>query len=197
MRRRLIATAAALVLVAGCARGESTQGAAVSDLDAEWRQVQRRLPGGPPPFLWQRHSTPPLPLAWPPTRDTGWVRYEYAYGFDPVRTADAIRVAAPWARVQLDRDGQPREARLLETAGAELGLQGVFPTHPPSGAIDGEQVRREEARALQLTVLPAPGSREQAGLAAFYGQWLQRNGVIAAAVRDAHEPFFAWIERAR
>ncbi|MEO7974350.1 MAG: hypothetical protein ABIU84_12260, partial [Thermoanaerobaculia bacterium] len=71
-------------------------------LDPIWKKVAPQLPTAPPPFLWQRHLTPPLPLAWPPDTQTSWVRHAYAYGFD-ARTSDGIRVTAPYARLRLDR----------------------------------------------------------------------------------------------
>jgi hypothetical protein len=177
---------------------EPAQGDAEARLEALWRKVELQLPTAPPPFLWQRHRTPPLPLAWPPDARTPWVRHAYAYGFDP-RTSDGIRVAAPYARLTLDREGRAvaAEATPPSAGRLELGIQGVFPTHPPSGAIDPEEIARFERTALALTGLPSPGSGEEAALLAFYGRWLEREGVIANAVRKAHIAFFTWLEARR
>jgi hypothetical protein len=168
-------------------------------LDPLWKKVAPQLPTAPPPFLWQRHLTPPLPLAWPPDGSTVWVRHAYAYGFDPRTSTDGIRVAAPYARLRLDRAGRPVAAdpTLPHSSKLELGIQGVFPTHPPSGAIDPEEIARFERTALELVRLPAPGSKEEAALVSFYGRWLEREGVIASAVRGEHAGFLQWVEARR
>lgn len=167
-------------------------------LEPIWKKVSPKLPTAPPPFLWQRRLTPPLPLTWPPDSRTAWVRYAFAHGFD-ARLSDGVRVAAPYARVRLDRRGDPVAAEPLPPprGGLELGVQGVQPTNPPSGGIDPEAIARSERLALELDRLPVPGSSTEAGVVAFYGRWLDREAVIAGSLRGDHARFFDWLEAAR
>ncbi|MEO8197183.1 MAG: hypothetical protein ABI689_10710 [Thermoanaerobaculia bacterium] len=192
---------AGMTIIASSAPGGNPPGddGAGTLLDPIWKRVAPSLPTAPPPFLWQRHLTPPLPLTWPPDARTVWVRHAYAYGFDARSAADGIRVSTPYARLRLDRAGRPlaAEATPPPNGRLELGIQGIFPTNPPSGAIDPEEIARYEKTALDLVRLPAVGSKEEAALASFYGRWLEREGVIANAVRGEHAEFIQWVEELR
>lgn len=158
-----------------------------------WEAVEAELPGGAPPFLWKTTRTPALPLEWPPDGDTVWVRYEAAYGFDPTTISDGVRVAAPFARLVLDREGGIARVEAMPGPPRELGVQGVVPTKRPSGAIDGDWEEAVVARAAALDRLPEEGSRQAGELRAFVGAWVYRNGVLANAVRAEHEPFLVWV----
>ena len=166
-------------------------------LEAIWTDVRTALPSYPPPFLWQRQQSPPLPESWPPGPSTGWVRYAFAHGFDPTTISDGVRVAAPFARMRIDRELRILSVERIEGRPRELGIQGIFPTNPPSGAIDGDEIARLERIAVALTGLPAPGSREESALVSHYGRWLDRDGTFAASVRERHRGFFDWVERRR
>jgi hypothetical protein len=162
-------------------------------LERLWRKVEAELPGREPPFLWRTTRTPALPLEWPPDGDTVWVRYEAAYGFDPTTISDGVRVAAPFARLVLDREGRIAEVEALPGRPRELGVQGVVPMKRPSGAIDGEWEQAVIARAAALDRLPEEGSRAAGELRAFVGSWVYRNGVLAGAVRGDHRAFLDWV----
>ena len=202
-RNRAAARVATLGLLAGSVAGlpscaaEAPRTVKPEEVASLWKSAEKRLPSYPPPFLWQRRETPPLPLEWPPTAATTWVRHGYAYGFDPRGIADGVRVAAPYARLTLDAAGAVTAVEPAKEEPRELGIQGVKPTNPPSGAIDGDEVRRLELAAVALRGAPAPGSREESSLVSFYGSWLEREGVIAEAVRPAHRGFYDWIEARR
>ena len=202
MAGRRAVRAAAIGLLAGsvavlpsCA--DSPPSAKPEELGALWRTVEARLPAYAPPFLWQRRETPLLPLEWPPTAKSSWARHAFAYGFDPTGISDGVRVAAPYAVLRLDAAGSVIAIEPSPGGGRELGIQGVQPTNPPSGAIDGEEIRRIEALAISLREAPAAGSREESSLVSYYGRWLTREAVIAGAVRPAHTEFFDWIESRR
>jgi hypothetical protein len=137
--------------------------------------------------------TPPLPLAWPPGPDTVWVQYEAAHGFDPTRLTDAVRVAAPFARLVFDRAGRVVAVERLPGPARELSPQGVVPIDPPSGALDAGFERSVLERAVALSAPPAPGSAIERDLRGFVGTWLVRNGVLAAELGAAHRPFYAWL----
>jgi len=162
-------------------------------LESLFERATAELAGGPPPFLWRRVRTPPLPLAWPPTRETRWVLYEAAHGFDPSRLTDAVRVAAPFARLRLDRQGRVVAVEPLPGAPRELAPQGVAPVDPPSGLLDAAFEQRVVEHAAALTGLPEPGSPAEGELRGWVATWLRRNGVLAAELRSGHAAFFAWL----
>ena len=134
-----------------------------------------------------------MPLEWPPDADTVWVRYEAAYGFDPTTISDGVRVAAPFARLVLDRSGRISKVEPLSGRPREIGIQGVVPMKRPSGAIDGEWEQAVIARAAALEKTPAEGSKEAGELRAFVGSWVYRNGVLAGAVAAEHRAFLDWV----
>ena len=188
----MIAAAAGCAAPATSDRPAERQNA-TTELTSLWKEVEKRLPGGPPPFLWKTVRTPALPLEWPPDADTVWVRYEAAYGFDPTTISDGVRVAAPFARLVLDRNGEIVRVEPLPGRPRELGVQGVVPMKRPSGAIDGDWEQSVVARAAALERVPAEGSKEAGELRTFVSSWVYRNGVLASAVRAEHEPFLDWV----
>jgi hypothetical protein len=193
--------ASGLLLAAACS-AESTREEASTTmperaLESLWTEVRAALPRYPPPALWQRQQSPPLPEAWPPTPTSTWRRYAFAHGFDPTTISDGVRVAAPFAIVRIDRELRVTAVDRLPGEPREIGIQGVKPMHPPSGAIDGDEIERLERIAVGLFALPAPGSGEESALVSQYGRWLDREGTFVAEVRARHRAFFDWVEAVR
>lgn len=137
--------------------------------------------------------TPPLPLAWPPGPDTVWVQYEAAHGFDPMRLSDAVRVAAPFARLVFDRSARVIAVERLPGPARELPPQGIVATDPPSGALDARFEQSVLERAVALSAPPEPGSGIERDLRGFVGTWLRRNGVLAAQLGADHRAFYVWL----
>jgi hypothetical protein len=156
-------------------------------LRSAWRDVERPPPGDPSIAIqWSAMRTPLLPLSWPPDGRTVWVSHLYASGFDP-RLSDAVRLAAPWGRLRIDRDPlvpvfEPGSGRV-----EEIGIQGSFMVVPDAAGKAGEA----EAAAAVLTWTAEPS--EAPGIRAFYRDWAYWNGVIRGVVADGHAGFFAWL----
>ena len=73
-------------------------------LDSLWRQFEPNKD-----ISWQAAYTPLFASEWPPTPQTIWTRYAFAYGHDLSQPAlvDAQRVARPWARVEFHASAVP------------------------------------------------------------------------------------------
>jgi hypothetical protein len=157
-------------------------------LDALWSQVDKG-----DGIAWSTATTPLFPNEWPPTPNTTWVRYAFAYGKDP-QLADGNRVASPWARIEVSSGSDSATVVPLAATLEAKEVQGVQPIDPAAlnALEEGEQVT---ASALKLTQLPAPDSPEAAALRNYYRAWQKYNGAIASIIKPNHQAFFEWVER--
>lgn len=139
--------------------------AVVSLVRAEWPKIFPSDSKGPP--FWSHRVSPGFPCSWPVKERGPLCYYAYAAAFDP-QLADGERIAAPWARVTVERNNPPK-AELLTKAVKELGIQGVRP------------LKKGETEILKT---------DSKG---FYCLWAGTNGVIAAELRKIHPEFFEWL----
>jgi hypothetical protein len=183
-----------LVSACGGLPGEAQTGEAVNipleELEAQassaWLEVN---PGGR--LAWSAASTPWLPVSWPAEISTVWVKYYYAQGFDP-QLADAVRVAAPWARAEATPGGTAARFIPMRTELQEMGIQGVFPL--PADEVDSQAVLPALPPFLWQEGMPEPGSPAEAKLRMAYRLWIRYNRVIADEVKEAHQAFLRWVE---
>jgi hypothetical protein len=152
-----------------------------------WLDVEQPPPADPATAIqWSARRTPLLPLSWPPDGRTVWVSHLYASGFDP-RLSDAVRIAAPWGRLRVDRDPfvpvfEPGSGRV-----EEVGIQGVFMVVPDPS----DEATEAEAAAAVLTWTAEPGHPVR--VLNFYADWAYWNGIIRGVVQDEHAGFFGWL----
>jgi hypothetical protein len=163
----------------------------VEDLEVQaisaWLEVN---PGGS--LAWSATSTPWLPTEWPAERSTVWVKYYYAQGFDP-QLADAVRVAAPWARAEASPGEDAARFIPMRTELEEAGIQGVFPL-PAEDVDNQESMQADLPPFLWQAGMPTPDTPAEAKLRMAYRLWIRYNRVIADQVKDSHEAFLRWVE---
>jgi hypothetical protein len=144
---------------------------------------------------WSPALTPVLPLAWPPKKDTHWVRYGYARGqeFPPGRIADGEHVAKPWLRIELLPASRQARLHKLSELLESAGIQGVRPLMPPESSLLSK-AELLQSFAMGLTALPAETDPRVSELKKYYQLWLQTNGVIADQIRNSHRAFLDWVQ---
>ena len=138
------------------------------------------LPTSKAPPFWSTRLTPPLPDAWPSPK--ALVVFAYPAGFDP-GLSDAERIAKPFARATFVPGASPTVETLSKTIDA-LGPQGFRPINEKEKAI------YDKAAAAQAALAALPAKPDEA-TRAYYCQWAGFNGVIARALPDAQQNFFA------
>ncbi len=190
------------LLVSGCSFGPSSGPTATvspvptagveQQLQGLWDRLDK---GSPPtnklPIAWSPAYSAPFPTEWPPSAATIWVRYAYAQGMD-MDLHDAVRVAAPWARLEM-RGSQAAVTIIPLSARLEpVSVQGVQPIDAATRAVLAKE-NDVSAYCLQLTALPEPNSAPAAEMRSFYRTWLKYNGALVNLIRPNHAGFLAWV----
>ena len=151
-------------------------------------------PPSPPsgmPTMWTTTQSPVFPSEWPPTANTQWVRYTFAYGTNPTTLMDGAYVTRPLTRTVVQRDGTDGEATTLSTVLEDAGIQGVRPLDAASSAALGKGA---QVQTQLLSLQAAPDQAAAVELRTYYRVWVNLNGVIAKSIRPNHAAFFQWIE---
>ncbi len=163
-------------------------------LDAEWQKLIEKSdqPQTLPGVMWSYCLTPPLPSDWPPTPDLRLIYYAFAYGRDFGRLMDAVRVAAPWARVEkyLSESLLPK-TELIADAIREIGIQGVRPISRD------EVVVSDSGAPIESLLARLSGSLDEnlttRSVKEYYRFWQANNGVVAGEIQPRHGEFFRWV----
>ena len=144
---------------------------------------------------WRKRQSQSAPPALPADPTPGWhyeltAAYYYAYATRfSFSVANATYVAAPWARIRVDRDGavtfEPLPSEILE-----IGIQGMWPLDEEALAAWGLS---ESAQNLLTALRALPKGEESAHIRTFYRVWVRGNGQIANALRPYHARFFRWL----
>jgi len=193
-------TSLACLFVSGCSfnpsAGPTISPVPTAGVEQQFQELWDRLdkgspPANKPPVLWNPAYSALFPNEWPPTPATIWVRYAYAQGRD-MNLSDGVRVAAPWARLELR--GSPATVTIVPLSASlePVTIQGVTPIDAATQAVlaKGDDV---SAYCLQLTALPPPNSPPAAEMRAFYQTWLKYNGALVKLIQPSHEKFLAWL----
>lgn len=156
----------------------------------EWFESYAPQASGPQDLSWQLAITPPLPLEWPPSEGTRWVRWVYARSVE-AGLADAERVAYPWASVALTAGRDEAMLRLVTPViTAHPDPQGVGPLDADTAAAL-DDLTAVSAEAVDLTA--EPDAATAARIQSAYAAWLATNGVIAGTLPDAHTAFWTFV----
>ena len=142
------------------------------------------------PTLWNETASPLFPAEWPPTADTVWVRYTFAYGTNPTKLMDGAYVTLPLTKIEW-REGQSTTT-VLRSDKTEAGVQGVRPLDAQTRTIleSGQTV---SDYCQSLTALPDPALPETAALLAYYRAWFANNGAFLGFIRGDHAGFIDWV----
>ncbi|MEK7276202.1 MAG: hypothetical protein AAB427_02530, partial [Chloroflexota bacterium] len=118
--------------------------------------------------------------------------YAFAYGRDFGRLMDAVRVAAPWARVEkyLSESLLPK-TELIADAIREIGIQGVRPISRD------EVVVSDSGAPIESLLARLSGSLDEnlttRSVKEYYRFWQANNGVVAGEIQPRHGEFFRWV----
>lgn len=152
-----------------------------------------QVPSTPEPgaeISWSRVESPIFPDTWPPTNNTIWISYTFAYGTSPA-LMDGARVSPPIAKTEW-KNGI---STTVET-GTEMqaaAIQGIVP-------LDEEALAFLEAEArvstfcLSLNGQPDLNTAETQEMLAFYNAWFRYNSAFLDLIRDDHNAFIDWVE---
>lgn len=145
-------------------------------------------------IMWTKMDSPLFPSTWPPTSDTVWVRYTFAYGFNPSRLMDGNYVTLPLSKTEW-KAGTSTTTVLSEEM-MQAAVQGVVPLDEHSRLIleSGPQV---SDYCLALTTLPDLAQDEAKTMLAYYKTWLQYNGAFAELIRADHAAFIDWVRQSQ
>lgn len=176
----------------GCSPANSHSASA-----ADMQTATSTLPVGPtsePPsdIMWTKTESPLFPASWPPTPETVWVSYTFAYGMNPALLMDGSYVAYPLARTEW-KAGK-HSTTTLRNDMAQAAIQGVTPLDSEAQAIlnKGKQV---SGYCLTLAALPQTSTPEAKDMLAYYHAWFSHNGAFLGLIRDDHAEFIGWITR--
>ncbi len=138
---------------------------------------------------WQMLVSAPFPQTWPPPAGARLelVRYAFAMRLRP-GLADGVEVASPWA-LSVGRPDGTATVMVLQRTLHPLGIQGVRPLRAGELAVAGH-----EAEAKTAALLEAGGNEAMDGsVRATTCNWIDRNGVVAAAITPLHPRFTGWL----
>jgi hypothetical protein len=144
-----------------------------------------------PGLSWQKVDSPLFANTWPPTADTVWVRYTFAYGNNPTNLADGTYVTRPLAKTEW-RKGTAVTTALSDTL-SQAATQGVQPLDDQALKI----LQNEKSVAdycLTLTGLPGLTVPETPAMLSYYQTWFKYNGAFLDLIRADHADFVEWIK---
>jgi|WetSurMetagenome_2_1015567.scaffolds.fasta_scaffold196586_2 hypothetical protein len=143
-------------------------------------------------ITWRESESPVFPSTWPPSTDTVWVRYTFAYGTNPSSLPDGVYVTRPLSRTEGKGSAAVKTVTLTQEM-KQAGVQGIVPINDEAHTIlDSE--KQVTAYCLTLTGLPDPARPETKAMLAFYKTWFKFNGTFLNLVRDQHAAFIDWVQ---
>ncbi len=144
----------------------------------------------PDMISWSKTESPLFPSNWPPTADTVWVSYTFAYGSNPATLMDGAYVTSPLARTEWTGNGSTTTE--LSNEMKQASIQGVIPLDSQTLAI---LEKREQAfeSCLNMTELPNLDKQETKEMLAYYQAWFKYNGAFLTLIREDHVDFIDWV----
>jgi len=88
---------------------------------------------------WSKTESPLFPSNWPPTADTAWVSYTFAYGSNPAMLMDGAYVTSPLARTEWK--GNVSTTTKLSNEVKQASIQGVLPLDSQTLAILEKEIK--------------------------------------------------------
>ena len=141
-------------------------------------------------IMWQEMESPLFPDTWPPTAETVWVRYTFAYGINPALLTDGSYVTGPLSKTEWKAGSASTTSLSGELK--EAGIQGVIQLDDETRIIL-ENEKQVSEYCLTLTALPDIGTARAKEMQAYYNAWFKYNGVFLDLIRDDHAEFINWV----
>ncbi|MDD2921205.1 MAG: hypothetical protein PHQ36_02870 [Anaerolineales bacterium] len=139
---------------------------------------------------WTQTESPLFPATWPPTSETVWVRYAFAYGRNPTLLIDGSYVTAPLSKTERRAGGA--STTVLTREMTQAAVQGALPLDDATLSIF-EKAEQVSDYCLKLTAMPDLKQNETQDLLAYYNAWFRYNGAFLDLIRDAHADFIDWV----
>jgi len=143
----------------------------------------------PDTTVWTKTVSPLFPADWPPTPDTAWARYTFAYGNNPAALMDGAYVTYPLSKTEWK--GGVSTTTELSSDMTQAAAQGVIPLDSQTGAIL-ENEKQVSEYCLKMTELPDPNTPETKEMLAYYQTWFKYNGAFLGLIRESHAGFIDW-----
>ncbi|MDD5393157.1 MAG: hypothetical protein PHE17_09080 [Thiothrix sp.] len=141
-------------------------------------------------IMWTKTESPLFPANWPPTSETVWVRYTFAYGKNPATLFDGSYVTRPLSKTEWKAGNS--STTTLSTDMSQAAIQGVKPLDNETAAIlkTGKQVSEY---CLKMTELPKPNAPKTKEMLDYYQAWFKYNCAFLGLIRDNHAGFIDWV----
>ena len=139
---------------------------------------------------WSKTESPLFPSNWPPTADTVWVSYTFAYGSNPATLMDGAYVTSPLARTEWK--GNVSTTTELSNEVKQASIQGVLPLDSQTLTIL-EKGNQAFEYCLNMTELPNRDKQETKEMLAYYQAWFKYNGAFLTLIREDHVDFIDWV----
>ncbi len=139
---------------------------------------------------WSKTESPLFPSNWPPTADTVWVSYTFAYGSNPATLMDGAYVTSPLARTEWK--GNVSTITELSNEVKQASIQGVLPLDGQTLTILEKGIQAFEY-CLNMTELPNRDKQETKEMLAYYQAWFKHNGAFLTLMREDHVDFIDWV----
>ena len=139
---------------------------------------------------WSKTESPIFPSNWPPTADTVWVSYTFAYGSNPATLMDGAYVTSPLARTKWK--GNVSTTTELSNEVKQASIQGVLPLDSQTLTIL-EKGNQAFEYCLNMTELPNCDKQETKEMLAYYQAWFKYNGAFLTLMREDHVGFIDWM----
>ncbi len=140
--------------------------------------------------VWGKTESPLFPANWPPTAETAWVRYTFAYGSNPAALMDGAYVTYPLSKTEW-KGGITTTTELSKDM-TQAAVQGVIPVDSKTRKIL-ENEKQVSAYCLNLIELPDPNTPATKDMLAYYQAWFKYNGAFLGLIRDNHADFIDWV----
>lgn len=143
-----------------------------------------------PDIMWRETQSPIFPMNWPPTADTIWVRYTFAYGSNPAQLMDGNYVSNPLSKTEWKAGVET--TTVLSKEMTQAAIQGMVPLDEESQK-SLENYSQASNFSLKLTGIPDPQTPETQEFLAYYRAWFKYNGAFLGLIRPDHGAFIEWI----
>ena len=143
-----------------------------------------------PDIMWRETQSPVFPMNWPPTADTVWIRYTFAYGSNPSQLMDGNYVSNPLSKTEWKAGVET--TTVLSKEMTQAAIQGMVPLDEESQR-NLENYSQASNFSLKLTGIPDPQTLETQEFLAYYRAWFKYNGAFLGLIRPDHGAFIEWI----
>jgi hypothetical protein len=139
---------------------------------------------------WTETKSPLFPVNWPPTSDTVWISYTFAYGRNPTTLMDGAYVTYPLSKTEW-KGGISTSIELSRDM-TQAAVQGMVPLDSETSKIL-ENEKQVAAICLKMTELPDLNMPETKEMLAYYHAWFKYNNAFLELIRKDHPAFIEWI----